>query len=72
MFAAFLPPELLRTRLSARVRPRFDALEALADKGAATRAALDARKAAGARAAAVTPHGESILLSSDPRSQRSP
>jgi nitrile hydratase accessory protein len=46
------------------------ALEALiVEKGAATRAALDARKAAWARAAAATPHGEPILLSSDPRSQ---
>jgi nitrile hydratase accessory protein len=49
------------------------ALEALVvEKGAATQTALDARKAAWARAAAATPHGEPILLSSDPRSQRSP
>jgi len=49
------------------------ALEALVvEKGAATRAALDARKGAWARATAATPHGEPILLSSDPRSQRSP
>ena len=49
------------------------ALEALVvEKGAATRADLDARKAAWARAAAATPHGEPILLSSDPGPQRSP
>jgi nitrile hydratase accessory protein len=49
------------------------ALEALVvEKGAATRTALDARTAAWARAAAATLHGEPILLSSDPRSQRSP
>ncbi len=49
------------------------ALEALVvEKGAATRAALDTYKAAWARAAAATSHGEPILLSSDPRSQRSP
>jgi nitrile hydratase accessory protein len=49
------------------------ALEALVvEKGAATRAALSARKAAWARAAAATPHGEPILLSSDPRSHRPP
>ena len=49
------------------------ALEALVvEKGAATRAALTARKAAWTRAAAVTPHGEPILLSSDPRSHRPP
>jgi nitrile hydratase accessory protein len=47
------------------------ALEALVvQKRAATRAALSARKAAWARAAAVTPHGEPILLSSDPWSRR--
>ena len=49
------------------------ALEALVvEKGAATRAALEARKAAWARAAAATPHGEPILLSSDPGWQESP
>jgi hypothetical protein len=49
------------------------ALEGLiVEKGAADRVALDARRAAWARAAEATPHGEPILLANDPQSQRSP
>jgi nitrile hydratase accessory protein len=43
------------------------ALESLVvEKGAVSRAALDARKAAWERAAEVTPHGAPILLANDP------
>ena len=43
------------------------ALESLVvEKGAASRATLASRKAAWARAAAATPHGEPILLANDP------
>jgi nitrile hydratase accessory protein len=43
------------------------ALETLVvEKGVATQDTLDARKAAWARAAAATPHGEPILLANDP------
>ncbi len=46
------------------------ALESLVvEKGAASRSALASRKAAWARAAAATPHGEPILLANDPEAR---
>ena len=42
------------------------------DKGAASRSALELRKAAWARAAEATPHGQPILLANDPQSELSP
>ena len=49
------------------------ALERIAvDKGAASRSALEQRKAAWARAAEATPHGQPILLANDPQSKGSP
>jgi nitrile hydratase accessory protein len=45
------------------------ALESLVvEKGAASRSILEERKAAWARAAEATPHGEPILLANDPQS----
>ncbi len=47
------------------------ALESLViEKGAASRAALASRKAAWARAAEATPHGEPVLLANDPEARR--
>ena len=46
------------------------ALERLVvEKGATSSPMLEARRAAWARAAEATPHGESILLANDPRSE---
>jgi nitrile hydratase accessory protein len=42
------------------------------NKGAVSRSTLEARKAAWARAAEVTPHGKPILLANDPQSEGSP
>jgi nitrile hydratase accessory protein len=42
------------------------------EKGASSRELLEARRAAWARAAQATPHGQQILLANDPHSQGSP
>ena len=42
------------------------------DRGAARRSALELRKAAWARAAEATPHGQPILLANDPQLELSP